>query len=634
MSRLPVDPPFFEQGALRQPDGGVAWHIWAPRHQKLELVLHTEGPPRAHLMKPAGNGFFTYRARGVREGQRYIYRLDGEGEFPDPASRWQPDGVHTPSAVFFPQDFRWTDSGWRGVPRGELVIYELHTGTFTREGTFEAIIPRLAELRELGVTAIEIMPVAQFPGSRNWGYDGVYPFAVQQSYGGPRALQRLVDAAHAAGLAVILDVVYNHLGPEGNYFSRFGHYFADYHHTPWGRALNYDRAFSDPVRHFVLDNVRMWIRDFHFDGLRLDAAQEIYDLGTRHLLSEIAAVAHEAGEKQGRTTHVIAETNQEDLRLVNPPALGGYGLDGVWSDDFHHSVHALLTGERDGYYQDYGQPEHLAKSFNDVFVLDGCYSHYRQRRHGMPAGDAPRDRFVICLQNHDQVGNRAESDRFGALLSMAEQRLAAALLLIAPGVPMLFMGEEYGEQRPFPFFCSFEDRGLVEAVRRGRAAEFAGHTFRWSKEPLDPQALSTFEAAKLTWSWPAGSEAAGLRALYRDLLSARRTWPALRDIAPTTARVVSGDGGDRRGADDGPPPLLIVRRGAQPALLAVANLSKSRQACPDVAGELADILGELPTAVLSTAQSCYAGERTSLDEVSVLEPFELVIWGPQSWRPR
>lgn len=632
MNRATAEPPLYEQGALRQPDGSVMWHVWAPWREKIEIVLHTSAQPRVQAMSPAGGGYFSFRAENIGEGQRYIYRIAGEGEFPDPASRWQPDGVHTPSAVFFPDNFTWTDSDWCGVVRSDLVIYELHVGTFTRAGTFDAIIPRLAELRALGVTALEIMPIAQFPGARNWGYDGVFPYAAQQSYGGPRAFQRLVDAAHAAGLAVFLDVVYNHLGPEGNYLSRFGPYFTDHYHTPWGKALNYDGAESDPVRRFVVDNVRMWVRDYHIDGLRLDAAQEIYDLGTRHLLSEIATAAHEIGREQQRPVHVIAETDQEDLRLVNSPTVGGYGLDAVWSDDFHHSVHAYFTGERDGYYQDFGAVDDLAKAYNEVFVYDGRYSHFRRRRHGMPAGDTSRDRFVISIQNHDQVGNRAESDRFGVLLAPAQQRLAAALLLLAPGVPMLFMGEEYGEQQPFPFFCSFDNLDLAASIRHGRKAEFAGHTFRWLKEPLDPQAEATFEKAKLRWSWPAGSESAGLRLLYGDLLRARSTWPALRDLAHTSARVVSGDGGDGPGADAQRSSLLVVRRGLRPAVIAVANMTDTRQSCLAVAGELSDDLGESAVAILSTAQSCYAGERTSLDEIATLEPFELAIWGPESWR--
>ncbi len=308
------------------------------------------------------------------------------------------------------------------------------------------------------------MPVAQFPGDRNWGYDGVYPYAVQNSYGGPRALQRFVDAAHQLGLAVILDVVYNHFGPEGNYMAKYGPYFTDRYRTPWGKAVNYDGPESDAVRQFVIDNACTWVRDFHIDGLRLDAVQTIYDLSPRHILAELqAAVQREAGGG-GRLVHVIAETDQNDVRLVRPSEIGGYGLDGVWSDDFHHSVHALLTGERDGYYLDFGEPSQVAKALNDVFVYDGCYSPFRRRRHGSRVGAADRTHFVVCIQNHDQVGNRARGDRLSTLVPPAAQRLACGLLLLSPCVPLLFMGEEYGETRPFPFFCSFEDAALVEAV--------------------------------------------------------------------------------------------------------------------------------------------------------------------------
>ena len=320
----------------------------------------------------------------------------------------------------------------------DLVFYELHVGTFTPEGTFAAIIPRLPELASLGVTAIELMPVAQFPGDRNWGYDGVHPNAVQNSYGGPRALQQLVDAAHRAGLAVFLDVVYNHLGPEGNYFGKFGPYFTDRYQTPWGQAINYDGPDSDPVRQFVVDNACQWVRDFHIDGLRLDAVHAIFDLGARHILADIQAAVQAEADLAGRRVHVIAESNQNDVRLVSPVERGGYGLDGVWNDDFHHSVHALLTGERDGYYEDFGQPADLAKAVNDVFVYDGCYSPFRRRRHGSRVGDLDRTRFVVCVQNHDQVGNRAQGDRLSVLVPPAAAaigvRIVAAFAVRAAAV--------------------------------------------------------------------------------------------------------------------------------------------------------------------------------------------------------
>ncbi len=402
------------------------------------------------------------------DGLRYAYVLPNQVDRPDPASRWQPEGVHRPSATFFPETSDWSDDGWRGVPRGDLVIYELHVGTFTPEGTFEAVARRLPELAELGVTAIELMPVAQFPGERNWGYDGVYPNAVQNTYGGPRELQRLVNAAHHAGLAVFLDVVYNHFGPEGNYLSDFGPYFTDRYRTPWGAAMNFDGADSDPVRQFVVDNARSWCRDFHVDGLRLDAVHSIFDFSPRHILAEIQDAVQAEARRRERPALVIAETNQNDVRLIAPRERGGYGLDGLWSDDFHHSLHALLTRERTSYYADFGFPEQLAKSYSDVFVNDGNYSAFHRRRHGTKVDDSPRTCFVVCSQNHDQVGNRALGDRLSSLWPPATQRLSCTLLLLSPCTPLLFMGQEYGETNPFPFFCSFSDTDLVEAVRGGR----------------------------------------------------------------------------------------------------------------------------------------------------------------------
>ncbi len=528
-SAMQRNPIHLRQGALRQSDGSVVWRVWAPSSSAVRLVTWPSGQRREIAMATEDDGYFVHCEPHAVEGLRYLYRLADGNEYPDPASRWQPEGVHRPSALFFPQSYAWSDAGWRGVARDDLVIYELHVGTFTPEGTFDAVVPRLAELSALGVTAIEIMPVAQFPGERGWGYDGVHPGAAQNSYGGPQALQRLVDAAHRNGLAVFLDVVYNHLGPEGNYFEKFGPYFIDRYHTPWGKAVNCDGPDSDAVRQFVIDNACGWLRDFHLDGLRLDAVQTIYDLSPRHILADVQAAVQQESASWNRCVHVIAETNQNDVRLVTPPQQGGYGLDGVWSDDFHHGVHALLTGERDGYYLDFGLPEQVAKSLNDVFIYDGGYSPFYRRRQGSRVGEIDRTRFVVCIQNHDQIGNRALGDRLGSLVTPAARRLACGLLLLSPCVPLLFMGEEYGERNPFPFFCSFGDADLIEAVRRGRREEFAALSFQWGTEIPDPQSPDTFAAAKLGWSWPEGSPQAQLRRLYRDLLAARRRWPALRD---------------------------------------------------------------------------------------------------------
>jgi maltooligosyltrehalose trehalohydrolase len=610
-------PSHLPQGACRQSDGSVVWRVWAPQCDHMHLALFPARQRREIAMQLDENQYFTHRESRAEDGLRYAFRLPDGQELPDPASRWQPDGVHRPSAVFSPGYFTWSDAAWQGLPREDLVIYELHVGTFTEEGTFAAIVPRLAALEELGVTAIEIMPVAQFPGERDWGYDGVHPFAVQSSYGGPHELQELIDAAHRERLGVIIDVVYNHLGPEGNYLGRFGPYFTDRYHTPWGNAVNYDGPQSDAVRQFVLDNARMWIRDFHADGLRLDAVQTIYDLSARHILADIQTAAREEARRRNVQVHVVAETDQNDVRLLEPQDRGGYGLDAVWSDDFHHSVHALLTGERQSYYQDFGRPRQLAKALNEAFVRDGGYSRFLRRRHGSPAGDIDRSRFVVCVQNHDQVGNRALGDRLATLLPPEAQRLACGLLLLSPCTPLVFMGEEYGETRPFPFFCSFSDAGLSDAVRRGRRAEFAAMHSSFSGEMPDPPAEATFRSAKLSWRWPDGSPQAGIRRLYAALLAARRDWPCLADRVHTAARCVRADGaaGDESGEE-----ILVLERGGEHGILAIANLTDRPRSA------LGLDLGRR-TLLLSTAEPRFGGPRGESDGLSPLLPCEMQVYG-------
>jgi maltooligosyltrehalose trehalohydrolase len=414
----------------------------------------------------------------------------------------------------------------------DLVVYELHVGTFTRAGTLAGVIPRLDDLAELGVTALELMPVAAFPGTRNWGYDGVHPYAPHAGYGGPDGLRGLVDAAHARGLGIVLDVVYNHLGPEGNYLAEFGPYFTDRHRTPWGPAVNFDGAGSEEVRRYVVDNALHWVTEYHVDGLRLDAVHAIVDGSPRHILAELAAAVHAQAARLGRAVVVIAESNRNDPRLVRPAEAGGCGLDGVWSDDFHHAVHARLTGERCGYYADFGSTADIAKSIAERFVLDGRWSAYRGRPHGAPAADLPAERFVVSIQNHDQVGNRPGGERLDALMEADRCRLAAALLLCSPCVPLLFMGEEYGDASPFFYFVSLEDPDLVRAVRDGRRREYAA--FGWQGDGVDPQADATFTRSRLAWEdrgRPGHRERA---ALYRDLLALRRAEPAFR---PGAARV-------------------------------------------------------------------------------------------------
>jgi maltooligosyltrehalose trehalohydrolase len=563
-------------------------------------------------------GYFEHALETPDDSFRYAYRLANGQSRPDPASRWQPEGVHKPSALYFPEVFDWSTTSWRGVPRDDLVIYELHVGTFTQEGTFDAVIPRLAELRDLGITALELMPVAQFPGGRNWGYDGVHPYAAQNTYGGPHALQRLIDAAHARGLAVLLDVVYNHFGPEGSYLAEFGPYFTGAYHTPWGAAVNYDGYDSDPVRRFVIDNAVMWVRDFRCDGLRLDAIQNIFDFGPRHILAELQQEVQAVAQQQHRCIHVIGETDQNDARQITPAEQGGLGLDAVWSDDFHHALHAFLTRESDGYYADFGSPHHVVKSFNDAFVYDGSYSAFRRRRAGSPVGNTSRTRFVICTKNHDQVGNRPLGDRPATYLTAAQQRLWVTLMLVSPFVPLIFMGEEYAESRPFPFFCSFEDPQLVESVRAGRRREFEELQFHWKTEFPDPQSNSTFDAARLSWSWPLDTRAAGIRTLHRDLLHARRTWQGLRDRDFTHAALLS----PVQGHDSEDHPILQLERGPAASLVIIANLSGQPIPPPPGAARRSDLL-------LSSEATAYGGTRSlPCRGVDGLLPHEALVFGP------
>ncbi|MBW3541152.1 MAG: malto-oligosyltrehalose trehalohydrolase [Planctomycetes bacterium] len=521
----PIVHPFYPRtlGALPLEGGRTQFRVWAPKAQRVEVELI--GPdPRVIDLQPGEHGYFHGVAEGVGPGARYLYLLDGERRFPDPASRYQPEGVHQPSEVVDPR-FDWTDHGWAGLPLAEYIIYELHVGTFTEAGTFEAVIDYLDELRDVGVTAIELLPVAQFPGGRNWGYDGVYLFGAQNTYGGPWGLKKLIDACHARGLAVVMDVVYNHLGPEGNYLAEFGHYFTERHRTPWGAALNFDGPHSDEVRRFFIENALSWVDEYRIDALRLDAVHAIFDQSARPFLRELAQAVRLQGELSGRRIYTIAESNLNDPRMVRPRELGGNGLDAQWVDDLHHALHSELTGENAGYYSDFHGFPDLVCSFRDGFVFYGQYSRYRMRRHGEAATGLPATSFVVCSQNHDQVGNRMLGERLSTLCSFEELKLAAAVVLLSPYVPLLWMGEEYGEPAPFQFFTSHGDEGLVEAVRKGRRQEFA--SFRWQGEPPDPQAEETFRRSRLNHNLRGDGRHAVLREFYKTLIRLRKTTPSL-----------------------------------------------------------------------------------------------------------
>lgn len=507
--------------------GRTAFSVWAPLLERVELAL-LDPQPRYVPMERDERGYWRATLDNTPPGTRYRYRLDGADERPDPASQHQPEGVHGPSAVVDPA-FEWTDAAWFGTPLRDYVIYELHVGTFTPEGTFEAIIPQLPQLKELGVTAIELLPVAQFPGARNWGYDGVYLYAPHTAYGGVQGLKKLVDACHAHGLAVILDVVYNHFGPEGNYLWAISRpFFTGHYRTPWGDAINYDGPDSDPVRHFVIANALYWLREFHIDALRLDAVHAIYDLSAYHLLEELADEAHKLAERLNRRAYLIAESDQNDPRLLRSPDLGGYGLDGQWADELHHSIHALLTGERLAYFAGFGDVAQLATAYRRAFVFAGEYAPNRGRRLGRPPTGLRPWQFVVCTQNHDQVGNRAIGDRLGETLSFAQLKLAAGAMLLSPFTPMIFMGEEYAETAPFQFFTDHGDPDLVRGVREGRKAEFADFVAAHGQEVPDPQDPATFERSKLNHGLRERGRHKVIRELYQELLRLRRELPAMR----------------------------------------------------------------------------------------------------------
>jgi maltooligosyltrehalose trehalohydrolase len=525
-------------GAYPLGDGDCSFRVWAPLRKKVELRL--PGPhERTLAMDPEEGGYWSVIARGVAPGDRYLFRLDGEIERPDPASFSQPDGVHGPSAVFDHAGFHWSDSEWRGVALDDLVSYELHVGTFTPEGTFAAAASRLRELSALGLTALEIMPVAQFPGERNWGYDGAYPFAVQNSYGGPDELKMLVDACHRCGLAVVLDVVYNHFGPEGSYVGDFAPYFTDRHRTPWGSAVNFDGPWSDGVRDFFVSNALYWHEHFHIDALRLDAVHAIHDGSARPFLRELARRVEEERGGQGRPL-LIAESNLNEPRLTLAFAEGGYGLDCQWSDDFHHALRVLLTGEREGYYEDYGSLEQFAKTWREGFAYTGEYSRFRRKRHGSPAGDQEGHRFQVFSQNHDQVGNRMHGERLSSLVSFESHKLAAGATLLSPFLPLLFMGEEYGEEAPFLYFADHSDQALREAVRRGRREEFKEFLSRGA--PPDPFSLQTFERSKIRWECRLTGRHRVLRDFYAELLRLRSSLASLPGFDRRKMEIVFDEG--------------------------------------------------------------------------------------------
>ncbi len=510
-------------GATLRPQAGCDFLLWAPKAGR--VTLHIDSPRKAQCpLQPLANGYHFLRMDQLAGGAKYWFQLEDGPLRPDPASRFQPDGPHGPSQVISPS-FAWSDQSWSGLPLAEHVFYELHVGIFTPEGTLDAIVPRLDSLRELGVTAVELMPVAQFPGTRNWGYDGTFPFSVHNSYGGPEALRRLVDQCHRRGMAVVLDVVYNHLGPEGNYLSEFGHYFSDRYRVPWGQAINFDGPHSDHVRRYFIENALAWVSDFHVDALRLDAIHAIYDFSAVPFLAELTAAVHRRARELGRKIHVFPESDCNDARHVEAPEKGGFGMDAQWNDDFHHAVHVLLTEERNGYYEDFHGARCLARSLREGFVFQGEYSAYRRKRHGSPSAQIPPQRLIVFSQNHDQTGNRMLGERMSALADFEALKFAACAMLFSPFLPLLFMGEEYAETAPFQYFVSHTDAALVEAVRDGRREEFS--RFGWKGEVPDPQSEETFARCRLHWGLRGSGKHRTMLAFYAELLRLRREIPSL-----------------------------------------------------------------------------------------------------------
>lgn len=497
--------------------------VWSPQAKAITVIT-----PNAKIpLQKSEMGYWLTTTAELSEGTRYKIQVDDATPFPDPASLYQPEGVHNDSEVVNVSAYPWKETGWNNLPLEDYILYELHVGTFTDEGTFAAAAEKLDHLVSLGITAVEIMPVAQFPGSRNWGYDGVFPFAVQASYGGPQGLQDFVDACHQKGLAVILDVVYNHLGPEGNYLGAFGPYFTNKYNTPWGGAINFDDQWCDGVRHYFVENALMWFRDFRIDALRLDAVHAIKDFSPVHILQEIRSWMDEYLAKTGKKHYLIVELDLNDTRFINPVAKGGYGMDAQWVDEFHHALRVATGQEKTGYYVDFSGIDHLAKAYRDAYVYDGQWSPHRNKFFGVKAEDNPGKQFIVFSQNHDQVGNRMLGERTSTLVNFETQKLMAATVILSPFLPMLFMGEEWSEPNPFQYFVSHTDPELAEAVRKGRKAEFAA--FHAEGEAPDPMSEKTFQASKLQWQLLGESLHQTMFSFYRELIRLRKENSVLKN---------------------------------------------------------------------------------------------------------
>jgi len=500
------------------------FQVWAPRAKSMAVQIGD----RQHGMQAGERGWWQASIPEAKAGTDYFFVIDGGDPKPDPRSSWQPEGVNGPSRVVNHASFKWTDKNWQARPLASGIIYELHIGTFTPEGTFRAAIQKLPHLLDLGVTHVEIMPLNEFSGPWGWGYDGVDLYAPHHQYGTPDDLKNLIDACHERGLAVLLDVVYNHFGPVGNYLSSFGPYYTEKHKTPWGAAVNLDSNGSHEVRRFFIDNALMWLRDYHFDGLRLDAVHAFVDTSAFHFLEELSREVDALSSQVGKHFVLIAESDLNDPRVVTSREAGGYGIDAQWCDEFHHALHAVLTGEQKGYYEDFGSFEHLAKALVNGYVYDGGYSKHRDRYFGRSPVNLSGHHFVVFTQNHDQVGNRAQGERLSQLVNLGRQKIAAALMLTSPFVPMLFMGEEYSASTPFQYFAQHEDEEIARAVSEGRKNEFKA--FGWKPEEVpDPQEEETFRRSKLNWDEIGTGDHEAMLQWYKDLIALRRSTTFLTD---------------------------------------------------------------------------------------------------------
>ncbi|HEY9001552.1 MAG TPA: malto-oligosyltrehalose trehalohydrolase [Mucilaginibacter sp.] len=543
-------------------NGEVNIRLWAPFVKS--AALETERGKIIPLQRD-NYGYWTGATDTIKPEENYLFVLDGNKKLADPASLSQPDGVHGPSQYIDLADFQWNDHKWKNLPLSDYVFYELHTGTFSPESNFKGIISKLDHLIELGVTAIEVMPIAQFPGERNWGYDGVFPFAVQNSYGCARGLQALVNACHQKGLAVVLDVVYNHLGPEGNYLSQFGPYFTEKYKTPWGNAINFDDAWCDGVRKFFIENTLMWFRDFHIDALRLDAVHAIKDFSPKHILKEIKENVDQLMKLTDKQYHLIVECDLNDKRYIHPIKKDGYGMDSQWIDEFHHALRVAAGQERNGYYSDFNGLADLAKAYSNAYVYTGQFSRHRRKNFGTKTNNTG-NQFVVFSQNHDQVGNRMLGERTSTLASFEMQKLMAGAVIVSPFLPLLFMGEEWSASSPFQYFASHSDKELIKAVQKGRREEFKD--FHGEGETPDPQSLETFNRSKLNWEELRKEDHQVMFNYYKELIRLRKSNPALKSNDRKNMKV---------DFDEQSKTLTLHRWDKKKEVLCLMNFSSERQ---------------------------------------------------------